>query len=196
MDAVEIALEEYKSLRQESLMALERQHTVLRFGIGLVGVLIGIGLQLQDEEVLATVLLLLFVPVLIVFTVILWMGEVERMVRAGTYLAKLERKVNQAEGSGTDPLGWEQYLRAEGEATTPRLRSGYHAIFVIFVLLVLASLVIGFYNAASEDWAVVLIPAGLVDCGAMGALIWWYVANQRRVRRIANDVVGGRALPA
>ena len=187
MDQIALALEEYKTLRQESLMALERQHNILRFGIGLVGVLLGLGVQLESETVLATVLLVFFVPTLMVFTVILWMAEVERMVRAGAYIADLEGRINEAAGAGVVALAWETHLRQEGEASTPRLRSAYHAIFLIFLLLVFASVVIGFYNAVKDEWTPLLIPVAFVDVLLLSWLTSWYVVNVRRVRARGSD---------
>ncbi|HYT94156.1 MAG TPA: hypothetical protein VEL76_35900 [Gemmataceae bacterium] len=48
------------------------------------------------------VLFNLFIPVLVSMVILIWFGEVLRMVRAGDALAELETKINHA-GRG---LGW------------------------------------------------------------------------------------------
>lgn len=105
-------LEEYNTLRAESLAALEAQLNVVRFGVALVGVLIALGVQLRDRGYLGGMVLTLFEPMVVLFTISYWLGEVERSTRAGAFVAAIECKYNRRLPDNWTALGWENYLRA------------------------------------------------------------------------------------
>ncbi len=62
----------------------------------------GLGLWSKSTALVLIVLFNLFIPVLVSMVILIWFGEVLRMVRAGDALAELETKINHA-GRG---LGW------------------------------------------------------------------------------------------
>jgi hypothetical protein len=59
---IDVTLNEYRTLREESLQALRQQQTVLQLGLAAVGVLTGIGVQAREDEALAGLLLMGFIP--------------------------------------------------------------------------------------------------------------------------------------
>lgn len=77
-----VALEEYRSLRQESLEAINRQHQTLALGTATSGVLVGIGVRAAPGGTVAVTLLMVLTPLLAAMVVALWIGEFQRMVRA------------------------------------------------------------------------------------------------------------------
>ena len=105
--------EEYKSLRTESLEALRRQATVLQVGLALIGVLLAAGFSGYEDipDPLVWVLFGLIIPVLSYTILFIWLGEVERMARAGYYLTGLEKKINNSFSHPREALEWEQWLR-------------------------------------------------------------------------------------
>lgn len=175
MDWVAVALEEYKSLRQETLAAVERQHSILRFGFAGVGALIGFGTQILDDKLLAALLFLLLTPTAIVFIVVLWLGEIERMERAGAYIAGLERIVSRCfPNSDVGPLRWETWLREEGQRASPRLSGSHLAYFALFGLLGGTSLAIGFSVLVSERVSVIyFLPFAVCDALLLWGLVHW-----------------------
>ena len=62
---VAVALEEYRTLRQKSLQAIDRQHQILALGMGASGVLLGLGANQPAGSAEATVLLAIVVPMLV-----------------------------------------------------------------------------------------------------------------------------------
>src|SRR4051812_32693025 len=92
----ELAIEEYKTLREESLQAQRQHHSALQLGFSGLAVLVGLSVALRDRTV-AAVVLLAAVPLLVVATVLIWLNELRRMVRAGAFLVEVE--VTQRNGS-------------------------------------------------------------------------------------------------
>lgn len=94
-DWLSVALEEYKTLREESLQAIQNQLFVLRLGALALGFLLAsIFPLLQFRELLAYLELTLFYPIVIALITIIWAGEVGRMGRAGNYISALEKEIN------------------------------------------------------------------------------------------------------
>jgi hypothetical protein len=109
---VEVLLKEYETLRQESLNALNNRSQVTAFGLGAIGVLAAGAFNLKNE---AAVLLVFngAIPLLVIFTLTLWMDEVERARRAGRFLANtVEQKVERKFGHPV--LTWEGSLQKDG----------------------------------------------------------------------------------
>jgi hypothetical protein len=104
------ALSEYSSLREESLRALQVQNTIMQFGIAGIAVLIGVALQ-NSDPILSILILLFLVPLLAIFLVNIWAGELTRVVRASNYISGLEEKINAVIGGEVPALGWEGWLR-------------------------------------------------------------------------------------
>src|SRR5439155_4117780 len=94
---LETALEEYKSLRGEVLASIGAQQTILGFGTATLGLVIGPGLALRSGSSVMTFSLIfaLFVPLLSALSLMIWWGEVLRMVRAGHAIACLEAEINK-----------------------------------------------------------------------------------------------------
>ncbi|MFN3466834.1 MAG: hypothetical protein ACK4WF_03930 [Candidatus Brocadiales bacterium] len=119
-----VALEEYKTLRDEGLQAIQNQLFVLRLGALALGFLLAsISPLLQFKELLAYLELTLFYPIVIALITIIWTGEVGRMIRAGNYISALEKEINDRLKKNNKleenevALYWEQWLRKEGKQT-------------------------------------------------------------------------------
>jgi hypothetical protein len=105
VDWIEAALEEYRLLRDESLQAIDRQVRVLGLGTTASGAVLGLGIKAGLSSSTASALLVGFAPLLALFVCVLWLGEMERMVRAGAQsaLARADRSL-RPRGSEAKPL--------------------------------------------------------------------------------------------
>ncbi len=128
-DWTTLLLEEYKTLRQEALAAVDRQQRVLASGVGVEGVVLGLGANASPGSTVAAVLLLVLGPLLALLVTVLWLGEIERMVRAGAFVSAIERRVARAFPDDA-PLRWETWLRSEAPGGR-RILWVYRAVFLI-----------------------------------------------------------------
>lgn len=159
MDRIEVMLKEYEMLRQEILGAMSNRAQIISFGLGTIGVLFA-GILTSDlakeSPKLLIVVFSFAIPTASVLVLYIWLGEVERMMRAGRYLANLEGRINRALGAGEDTLRWENWLRD----TRVQIRYTYLVVIALFfgfaygspVLTVLA----GKLAFRSHAWVVLL----------------------------------------
>jgi hypothetical protein len=111
-DWITVALEEYKSLRTETLDAVKGQQTVQSSGIASLGVLIVAGFTFWDKYLLAGMIFLILIPTLCYLIINLWLTEVSRMTRAGYYLSHIEKKISSHFTESPKVLNWENWLRS------------------------------------------------------------------------------------
>jgi hypothetical protein len=112
-------VEEYRSLRAEAVTARDAQLSILRLALPLLAALVGVGVSLnssdEQDALLAGVLLSIVVPVIVALIFELWLGQVQRSIRAGNVVAAIEQRLSDHfAGKSEDlppPMGWEQWLR-------------------------------------------------------------------------------------
>lgn len=137
-------LEEYKTLRTESLESMKGQQSTLRVGAATVGVVIAAGFNVWDKPLLPDLVFLLFTPFICYLSLVIWIGEVARMMRAGYYLSKIEQKVNSCFQNEENIIFWENWLRAKDtKGKTPQMKLNYLAIIALFFSTAFASIIIG-----------------------------------------------------
>jgi hypothetical protein len=95
---VSTILEEYKTLRAESLQISSLMITILQMGVAVAGVLFGaaaVALGNGSDEVrnLAFHMFYIVIPYFIFFIGILWSGEAYRYKRVGDYISIIETKI-------------------------------------------------------------------------------------------------------
>jgi hypothetical protein len=119
-----VALEEYKSVRTESLDSMKVQNTILSYGATTIGVILSAGISIIDKDMLLAdeAIFLVFTPLIVFFIVMIWAGEVARMYRAGSFLAGHEDiisryvdKVYILNNWDEPALVWENWLRQIGD---------------------------------------------------------------------------------
>jgi hypothetical protein len=179
LDAV---LEEYKAMRQEVLTSMQTQQSSLSFGAATLGILAAGGFNAWGEPVPAVAVFLVGIPTLSGLVVLVWLGELTRMQRAGSVLVEIETKVNEALASeGRGPaLSWETALRER----RLKLTWNYLAIMAAFALLAAGSFALGaakgIDSALSEPLVWTLV--GL-EAATLGALALFVGARWRRLPR-------------
>lgn len=164
------ALEEYKSLRTESLDSMKVQNTILGYGVAGIGALLTAGISFidkNDNPLLEGAIFCFFIPLVVFFIVMIWAGEVARMYRAGQFLVGREPIINQHVieiGSiAREPaLFWENWLARKGDNNkTPhqRLYLQHYSIFAMFLFIALLSVTLGNYKAAGNirvSWLIII----------------------------------------
>lgn len=164
MEFIEIALEEYKTLRQESLTSMQMQQAVLRYGLAIISALIAVAVNAWGDIALSSIVLLVFLPILCYLILMIWMGEVARMMRAGKYLYGLEKKINESFGSNDGPLDWEISLRDFSKGNgTPQLTWNYLAILGLLLFFAVSSIVFGSYRVWGEVGSQLLLVIDVIE---------------------------------
>src|SRR5687767_7154944 len=114
MEAVEIMLKEYETLRQESLTAANSRTLTLQFGLAIIGGIIA-ATTASDKVVaqpfITSIVLIFVVPSISMLILLIWLGEHQRIQRAGLHLTYLERRINQ--DASKKLLTWENNLRKD-----------------------------------------------------------------------------------
>ena len=125
-------LEEYKSLRTESLSSMTNQQSTLRYAVTAIGVSLTLAFNLKDSTARFAAFSL-FVPVLSLVFYVLYANEFARMVRVGRYIDCVENTINAIFKEMHPPLGWEQWLEKRVNGRKPRLPF-YFAVPALFAL--------------------------------------------------------------
>jgi hypothetical protein len=152
---------EYETLRQESLASIGHRLQILSFGVAALGLLSG-GASVASASKATPVsvgILSFAIPIVLVLVLFIWMGEFERMVRAGNYIVRIEARVNK--GLGQPVLGWETWLRTkQAQMGYPYARS-----IDLFVMSAAPFPILGWFRSELSwihiSWLVVLPIAGL-----------------------------------
>lgn len=184
-----VLMEEYRSVREEELIAVQGQISTLRYGVASCVVLIGFAAQQHGDRYLGWAVSLALVPLVVLFSAIIWMGEYERGARAGHYVTGLENRINAHLGGRSRPLRWEGWLRGGGDAPS-RLIGGHHrylAIACVFIGFQIASVVMGlhfYWHTHSDDpsrhW---LIPLALaVNITILLMLLGYFRSSYEHIR--------------
>lgn len=131
-----VVLEEYKSIRAEILASLQLQQQVIAFGVTVLGAASAIALNFLQSNVYVSGGIGLICPAIALVVVLVWVGELERMVRAGAWVALTERRLAASFAPLPPPLGWESALRGVGSPfPVVRILYRYRGILAILLLL-------------------------------------------------------------
>jgi hypothetical protein len=158
-----VALEEYKSIRTESLDSMKVQNTILSYGATTIGVILTAGISIIDKHMLLAdeAIFLVFIPLIVFFIVMIWAGEVARMYRAGTFLADREQSISRYVYKGymvntwdKPALEWENWLRrksSDNETPHEKLYIQHYSVLAMFLFLAILSIVIGNYKLSETS---------------------------------------------
>jgi hypothetical protein len=181
VDTLDVAVEEYKTLRQEALEAIARSQAIAQYGLATAGVGVTVALlAARDGTTLSAVVLCGLIPLAGCFGATMMAAEAQRAVRAGWYLRCLEQRINQLTPGGPPTLGWEARLQDPRH----RVRGYREATAAVVATAILLSGGLGGYLLASRDhWVglAVALGADVVLFAAVGSWvrsIWgrlaWY----------------------
>ena len=169
MEKTEALMREYETLREEALGSMSNRAQIVSFGLATVGVLSAgvFASEVAAQEV--GLILLVFnaaVPTISVVVTYMWFGEVERMVRAGRFIAALEGRINAQIDPSEPTLRWQS--ERTGEAG--RMDYPYVVVLALFLGMAATSPLVGFLTsdlawgghwwALASPWALVLGASG------------------------------------
>lgn len=124
---------EYDTLRQESLQSMSNRNQIIAFGLGTLGILVSGTLAAPSPR--PDFIRLVFsvgLPVVSVLIYYVWFAEVERMVRAGRVLQRLEQRLNRLL-EGPPVLTWER------EVERARMWYPYITVSILFLGVAVAA---------------------------------------------------------
>jgi hypothetical protein len=146
-------LKQYELVRSEVTTSLQIQQQILAFGIATIGLLAGAAFVAKSAQ-FRSELLVVFLPLVAYLAITIWFSEVMRMLRAGAFLMRVEKKLDD-EGDGS--LFWESSV-ASGRLSSAlgkpsvtlrdpdRLR--VLAVSLLFFTLAVASIKLGWGGAS------------------------------------------------
>lgn len=194
-DWLKVLLEEYKALRAEIVAALQLQQQVVAFGVTVLAGVSAVSAAILKDDPLAAMLVGSLSPAIALALLLVWLGELERMVRAGTWVALLERRVGLLFPDLPSPLGWESALRGiNSPFPSSRVLHRYRGILAVFILLSLAPSLAAFFADVEHTNALRLVILSLVALvSAMSVRV--YVARERKAVALAQLNVNAIATP-
>ncbi|WEG08640.1 hypothetical protein PU630_15555 [Microbacterium horticulturae] len=188
----ELLVQEYVSLRAESLSAKQNQQTILQWTLATVGIVIAAsvtaatGLHDMDSaarlglSVAVTLLTGVLTPALVSCAFGIWLGELNRMERAGHFLRLREEVWSAGYAKKADPaspqsggvLLWESLLADHPHSQQfAKNRIGGMASVALFLMLATSAVVAGLILALGRG--------GLVEQQSLGvpACVVWVLAG-------------------
>jgi MFS family permease len=192
MTELEILMEQYKSVRQESLDAGVRQHAVVQYGLASVGVAAGLGIARgSDEPTLAALILMALVPVLVMFVTAMAAMHASRVTGARQFLISIEQQVQTVAApiGGSPVLEWE--IARKNRART-RVDAYPFAFAAAIAGTTLLGPGIGGYLLASNGLWLGFAVGIALDLAALGYFSLWAIETYDRLARAAYDERGGR----
>jgi len=180
----DLALEEYRALRAEVVATMQTQGNSLSFGSATLGLVAAGAFNVWKEAFLTTVIFMFVVPFVCSLVLIIWMGEVTMMHRAGEHLLGLETELQRA--FGVKPEGpvfsWESHLRS-GPRRERHFGWNYAAIIWMFLSIAAGSVLLGMYRGTIDHGhqsfplsraAVHLAAVGMaLPLSVVLAFVWW-----------------------
>jgi len=164
MNWIEIAIEEYKTLRAESIEAIKTQQTTLKLGTAIAGAVVISGFNLWDKTLLPDLIFLVFIPILCYIILVIWIGEVSRMMRVGHYLTIVENKISKAFPDATNLLFYENWLRDKTlKSKTPQLKWNYIAVIALFSFISVSSIMVGNFKIYDKIGICLIIVFNIVE---------------------------------
>jgi hypothetical protein len=199
MDWVAVALEEYKTLRAESLEAIEQMQRTLQIGVVAIGLITGFGIDTSESGAAVQAGIAAATPALAAAVLVLWLDELRRSVFAGAHVARIEHRIAERYAPDDPPLTWETKIQKEFD---PDSGYRYHrhwataaALFAAAAPMVATGLV---RLGQDHEWALFIATTAVV-----ALLLAFAVTYQARVHKDVSDkhretrvAIGMEASPA
>jgi hypothetical protein len=180
VEASELLIEQYRTVRQETLEALDQMQTINQWGLGSLGVTIGLGLVAsQHSGTDGAVVLMGLVPILVTFGIIEMAVMAQRIVDARCYLRKLEKRLAaQVTETLPDFVGWERERAIGFRVAT----SGFPALAAMIGVAVGVGPVLGGKLLADEGRWTAFAIAETLDVIILATFTIWIVGVFQNIR--------------
>ncbi|MGE5400765.1 MAG: hypothetical protein ACM3S2_10195 [Ignavibacteriales bacterium] len=183
---IDALFHEYETIRQESLDSIKNRSQILSFGLASIAGLLTVGGvvidKLPDYEFPLVAIFYFGIPVISTLCLLIWLGEVHRMMRAGFHVKEIENRINKLLGDNI--LTWENNLRNRIKSEKRQMKYPYVAVIALFIGFVAVSPIIGLlitYKSLFSkfyilpDWKLVLAIFPWICC----LLICIYIVKQQ-----------------
>jgi hypothetical protein len=150
MDDFEIIFKEYDAVKEEIADSIKARNQILSFGLATVAILInGISTTFNNERLqeFSFILCFIILPAFSIAILLMWMGELQRMIRGGNYLAQLEKIVNK-KNKTSELLRWETYRRN----SEIKIHYAYGAVLFLFSLIAMLPYSFYFIPDVQVQW--------------------------------------------
>lgn len=173
MDNAEIMIKEYETLRQEILATIDSRNSILNYGLASIAAIFTASVFTQNSaSILSNLILILAVPSLSCFIIYIWLGEYQRMQRAGKFLVGLEQRINQEKAA--ELLTWETELRKGRK----HMKYPYNTTVLLLLVISFVSYSIGMISSGLAYW----LSGVLILVGGLAHLVVYLNAVQRIAR--------------
>jgi len=168
-----LRLEEYKLIKSEIYHLTKIQISIVGLGISLISLVVGFSLRNYNNLLIFTTGVFIGLPILSTITLIIWYGAVEKMVRNGWYLTKIEESIKKEKEYPIAPIRYENWVRGENELNKKFNVTYKHlGIITLFLGFQICGLAFGFYRIWKETNYSILITRII-----LGASIIYFIFN-------------------
>jgi hypothetical protein len=166
----DVKIEQYKTLREEVLHAVDGTITTTHYVLLALGALSAFGAKAYAEPgesgaPAAIVIFLVLIPIVSLFGIVWWLAEVHRLRRASFYLSDVERSLG---------LQWENWLRKPVGTKRQLIYIYNHRItYILFVFAGLSSFLAGLwlFLSAKIKWPALNNPTDKWWWGAIAFVV-------------------------
>jgi len=113
MNKVEALLKQYELIQNYTFNTIPAsKNSILSFGLAILGAIFTGNIILLSADKYALISILIFIiilPLSSMTIMFVWLGEVDRIMRAGAFLLSLEKQINRE--SDEEIFNWEKYIR-------------------------------------------------------------------------------------
>jgi hypothetical protein len=177
-------------VRAEVTTSLQAQISVLAFGAATLGFAFAAAAQTSSPR-FRDMFLLVLVPLLCYLVLTVWFAEVMRMLRAGVFLMRLEKRLDEDFGYGA--LTWESTIFQVRNRRGPAAffqdpdRFRMLAIALLFWTIAGTSIVIGWSGVSGYSWQHIFAVTAFGV--SIAALVWLYIMRVREARLLARPLL-------
>jgi cytochrome c biogenesis protein CcdA len=182
VELVEVILEEYKMVRQESLESVGQQQTVAQYAVASISVGLGLGLVTANENATASAVILMgMLPVLIMCWAAMIVVAAQRVLLGRRHLRDLERRVAVEFTAAPPPLSWERCRSGRSGA-----RFNGYAFGIVIAISTAAAIgpVLGGLVLWDHKLWVALVAAEALDIAGIVGFGVWITRAYRRLGRL------------
>jgi len=176
----DLELEQYRSLRDEILRAMEDGNQIMSFGLAAIGIVLTAGLQVRDAA-LGFFMFAIIVPCLSSLVLSMWFAAQERIARASYFITGIESRLKHDLKALSTPT-WDSWLRTPSKrcASQHHFWNTEYSGIGIFAFLIFGPVLLSLFTgglALRWRWKISIVVAAIV---AFAAFFYWI---RKRVRR-------------
>jgi hypothetical protein len=183
---VDVAMEEYKTLRAESLGSLEQAQLSLQIGLAAIAAITAFGAtRATNVATLEDVAIAVASPLVAALVWVLWLLQVERAVLAGAQIALVEQRVNKHFPGEVDALEWERKMLEEHSAMGPAFERAVPLTLLATTIPSTVVGLVGLHHHHHEAW--LLIAAAIYGVVLVLAIGYYRRVVEPRVKKIRTN---------